>query len=330
MQQLSEEFYDPNYNYPEHKIALEKTGTRLYAEQTLMQVIAEFLVKITKHMMRGNFNFGAIIPPSALLLDIDALELQQLCVLVFQKYAKMATQAKDPIVRLKQLATGVLANFNVVDNKTKGLIPIPVFKNDYLEGCTQDGTYLFTRCVTQDPLIIGLRIVGPNRSFIFEENVDVQLSQAPMSLNSVHVTQASNSKVVFEDGTEYSIQYPKIKVENIISNEKFQHYINLEKNDNWVWDKTNDLKVVFDWTQKKSSGFIESWFKDVPKNTVHEKNLCHMKIFKVDKMGNQLGEPLSQGKSNIQSFVEFDGKILWKVSDTFDPQIINLWIRNKF
>jgi len=56
----------------------------------------------------------------------------------------------------------------VPDVESCGDFPIPVFKDEYLEGVMSDGTYCFVKVIKKEPLELKLRLVGPNKSYTFD------------------------------------------------------------------------------------------------------------------------------------------------------------------
>ena len=310
-----EEKFDPEFDYPEHELADEKNGTRLKTEKSFASIAAEMAMKVGRKVLTGNLNIMAILPPSKVLASSNHLELCQDAIVLFKNYIEMATQLKDPVERQKYLSTGFLANNYIPDTRSCGQIPIPVFKNEYLEGFTSDGSYIFSRCLTKDPNVVCLRLVGPNTSYTYDLTQEVKVEADNLMLTAWKCQRFTTvCSLLLHDGTEYSIEYPSFLVQEAISNDKNLVYINITKDDCYIYDKTNGYKALFEFVKPESKGLF-SMFGDDPKPTVHQKNVVKARIVKVDNNAKPTGPDLSTGGGNMLSYIQFDGYVLWKIND---------------
>ena len=318
--QLQREKYDPSFDYFEHANALEKNGERLYSDREgLVKAVGKFFWKIGKDFLQGNFDIFKIIPPSVLMCEFNVLQIFHSLQLIEQKYMNMAAQIQDPVERQKQLCTGMLASKHYCNLQYKGLMPIPIFQNEFLEGILDDGTYLMTRCVKTSPVITGCRLVGPDNLYTYYAEFEPKVDPFGGINKAFSFAFLHDWKFILKDGSEYEYNYPFMKISNYLSNEKVFNLVNITKEDCYIWDKTNGQKVIVEFPEPESKGFFGFMSSKETKNTVHQKNIANMKIMSVDKEGKPYGTILSQGTANTQSFIQFDEEIFWKVSDPVSP-----------
>ena len=312
----SNEKYDPTFNYPEHANADKKNGTRMTTEKSFASIAAEFMYKIGTKILSGNLSIMSIQPPSTVLHDHNHLELLQDAVVMMKNYIHVATEMKDPLERQKCIAVGFLANNYICDTESGGQIPIPCFKNEYLEGHTSDGSYVISRCLTKDPLVNTIRLVGPDASFTYDSTQELKVEPASMTFSVFRCRRfTTESSLVLKDGTEYQIEYPSFDVEDAVSSDKNLKYINITTEDSWIWDKTNGYKALFEFPQPASGGLF-GMFKEDPKSTVHQKNIVNIRIIKVDAEGKSLSQTcLASGFGNLLSFIQLEGTVHWKIND---------------
>ena len=313
-----EEKFDPKFDYPEHENADKKNGTRLRTEKSFASILKEFGYKIIRSIASGNLKVTSIVPPASVCQSQNHLQTSHCSHYVFKHYVQKATQLQDPVERQKYISTGFLANMYVADVKSCGLIPMPVSKNEYLEGFMSDGSYCFARCLSREPLQNTLRIVGPEIAFTYDLTQELIVKPGNITLSVFNCQKKTSlSSLVFKDGTEYSLEYPSFYTENSISSDKNLVNTNLTPDDCYVWDKKNGYKAIIEFPPPKSNGVMGLFTAD-PVPTVHEKNVVIIKIYKTDASGKKLGQPLSTGTGNMLSYIQFDGSILWKLSDLFE------------
>jgi hypothetical protein len=86
-----------------------------------------------------------------------------------------------------------------------------------------------------------------------------------------------------------------------------------------VHDVTNNIRSTIDLIPPKPLPLI-SWFSEKePPLTVHDKNKFVLEIRKCDSQGEMTNEsPLARGSGNIVSYVQWDGKVYWKVTQPWE------------
>ena len=156
---------------------------------------------------------------------------------------------EDKKERLRLISVGVLANYYLSDQHSCGMIPLPVFKDEFLEGRLSDGTYFKTCYHIHSPPKNKFELHGPNECYKYEGIVQTSAGVANFNPNYLVGCRKGKSILTLKNGTEYKIGWPTFAIDSALTCKKSIRYTN--KTPAYVWDKTNQLIVWFYFREKE-------------------------------------------------------------------------------
>lgn len=124
---------------------IEKNGAglTLKSESGFISTLASFITKLGGHVLTGNFDLAALVPPSSVMVPYVLLQMYMDNFQYGLKFFKKAAlETKDPVERLKLITAGLIADISTPLTISNGSPPIPAFPGEYLEGIMADGTYI--------------------------------------------------------------------------------------------------------------------------------------------------------------------------------------------
>lgn len=323
--------FNPKFAYPEHPFASNQGGMDLKIPENFVMIVKDFVKKFARKLLSGSFNLAKLIPPAKTLHHESFLMLNAIGMAINAKYMKAAAQHKDPLERLKLIASGLIGNLYLSDASCIGRIPIPDFPGTYLEALLSDGTYFYCEAKSRNPPSNNLKIKGPDNIYEFEVDLAQNLYLPGMSPNQIEGGFVGERSIKFKDGTEYIYTSPFFKITNALSNHKNMHYIN--KNRCFIWDCTNNLVCEINFIQKdnswsKSITSLFSWNKKKVELPLKEKNKFELKISNATADGRCNGNVIATGSGNQLSYVEIEGQVYWRIDDEvenwkYDSETIN-------
>ena len=209
--------FDKNTIYTEHPDADAFTGIKLKPKDDLTSSYMALAQKIGMEVIKGNFDLLMVIPPAVCLAEISLLEKLAKYNNIFCKYIHEATKLpvdsqENAFKRVRLLCSGLIANCFLADKYTESKQLIPNFKNEYLEGTMKDGAYFFAHTKSRGPNLNHIRIVGPNKSYIFEETEQLTTKVKSGNVNHVTAIQKGKINIKFEDGSEFECQRPSFEI----------------------------------------------------------------------------------------------------------------------
>lgn len=276
--------FDKNAVYTEYRDADSFTGIRLKTSDEALNSYMALAQKMGMQVLKGNLNLLSIIPPSKCLAEICLLQKLAIYNEILCKYVHEATKVpvsspENSFQRVRLLCAGLIGACFQADKYTNSKQLVPNFKNEYLEGTMKDGTYFFAYTKSRAPNKNCIRIVGPNKSYILEEEEELTTKVANgADVSNILAYQGGKIKITFEDGSEYEIKRPSFELENCMSSDKNLKYSNLT--DSYVLDKNSKViaKLDFEAPAKKS---VTNWFgKSESSMNVHNKSPIKISIYK--------------------------------------------------
>ena len=100
---------------------------------------------------------------------------------IIPKFFKAASNSDCKIEKLRLISTGLLASQYLPDSESCGMIPIPVFKDEFLEGTLSDGTFFRTDFHTRNPPKNKITIMGPEGCYIYKATVQTSAKVTPFN-----------------------------------------------------------------------------------------------------------------------------------------------------
>lgn len=252
---LKIEDYDPKFDYPEHPECDKVQGIHLRVPPSenggYLETGMSFIPKLGKKIYSGDFNLLTIIPPATCLMEDTMVKCLGDSISVIAKYTQESTLTPDPKERIYLIASGYIASLHVADATSKGLIPIPSFQNEYVEGNFQDGTRLKSSFVTRSPLCSQVVINGPSESYALKMVSKSNSKVVGINPNNLKGGGSSDITIKLKDGTTYIITYPTFTVNNGCTSDKRVYF----NNDiiPYIWDKTNKLMLKFEFKMADKS-----------------------------------------------------------------------------
>lgn len=200
------------------------------------------------------------------------------------KYINEATKLpvssqQNAFERVRLLCAGLIGTCLHSDIYTKSKQLIPNFKNEYLEGTMKDGTYFFAYTKNRAPNQNCIRIVGPNKSYILEEEEELStIVKDTVNVNHIEAFQRGKIRLTFEDGSEYELKRPSFELESCMTSDRNMRYSNID--DCYVLDKSSKIIAKFDFEVPRKRS-LTNWFGATESSMhVHNKNSVKISIYK--------------------------------------------------
>jgi hypothetical protein len=245
--------------------------------QKLRSIGREFIYKVGKHILSGNFNLTTIPFPIKAMVPKSYLEyVGCLPTAYFPLYMNLALKTSDPVERFKLYIVAQISYFYLTTSFAKPLNPII---GETFNGYYEDGSRIFLEQISHHPPVAYMMFTGPNDSYKF---YGPSMFSASAGLNSITLNTKAWRRVEFKDN--------KQTIYNTMPNEYFSGTLlgttvhetigSMEYTD--VENKIY-CKLVFGGVKKKPSDYVDA------------------QIF-VD------GKPVCSIKGTYLGWLEFDGQ----------------------
>jgi len=254
-----------------------KTAENPKAVSKLRAVGKDFIYKVGKHILSGNFNLTTIPFPIRAMIPKSYLEyVGSTATVFFPLYMNLALKTSDPVERFKLYIVSSLAYFYMSSSFAKPLNPI---LGETCTGYYDDGSHFYLEQISHHPPISYMFYVGPNDAYRF---YGPSQYGASAGFNSITVTAKAWRKVTFKDNNQ--------TIHNTFPNEYYDGSllgttVHSSIGDLEFTDEGNGIycKIELGKVKKRPTDYIEGTI------TVN-------------------GEPVSKLTGTYLGYLEFDGK----------------------
>jgi len=257
-----------------------KTAENWNAVKKLRAVGKDFIYKIGKHVLSGNFNLTTVPFPIRAMVPKSYLEyVGRVPTAFFPLYMNLALKTSDPVERFKFYMVSSICYFFMTTSFAKPLNPI---LGETCTGEYDDGSHFYLEQVSHHPPISYMLYIGPQDAYRF---YGPSQFAASAGLNSLTLSTKAWRKVTFKDNNQ--------TIHNTFPNEYYDG-------------------SLLGTTVHETVGTME--FTDEA-NKIH----CLIQFGKVKKRPTDYiegtitvnGEPVSQMTGTYLGYLEFDGKRYW-------------------
>jgi hypothetical protein len=200
-----EEFVD-NWKPYEHKddcriVHSYKNGGKIAENSRITQKLRtigkEFLFKVGKHILSGNFNLTTIPFPIKAMVPKSYLEyVGCFPTAYFPLYMNLALKTEDPLERFKLYIVAQLSYFYLTTSFAKPLNPI---LGETYNAYYEDGSRIFMEQISHHPPVAYLLFTGPNDSYKF---FGPSMFSASAGLNSITLNTKAWRRIEFKDNKQ--------------------------------------------------------------------------------------------------------------------------------
>jgi len=165
--------------------------------QKLRSIGREFIVKVGKHILSGNFNLTTIPFPIKAMIPKSYLQYVG-CIptAFFPLYMNLALKTDDPVERFKLYIVSQISYFYLTTSFAKPLNPI---LGETYNGYYEDGSRIFLEQISHHPPIAYMLFTGPNDSYKF---YGPSAFAASAGLNSITVNSKAWRRIYFKDNNQ--------------------------------------------------------------------------------------------------------------------------------
>jgi len=160
-------------------------------------IAKEFVYKVGKHVLSGNFNLTTIPFPIKVMIPKSYLENVGCSPTgFFPLYLNLALKTSDPVERFKLYIVASICYFYLTHSFAKPLNPI---LGETLNGYYEDGSRMFLEQISHHPPVSYLLYYGPNESYKYW---GPSMFSASAGLNSFTLTTKAWRKINFKDNNQ--------------------------------------------------------------------------------------------------------------------------------
>ncbi|EAR82722.2 oxysterol-binding protein (macronuclear) [Tetrahymena thermophila SB210] len=317
------EIYEEGKAYPYHKCRLQKGGFKMnYVEDNSTRaVMVNVLKQIGVKLYNGEIsNAMQISRPAAMCTSLSVLE----CIAhdhVYTDFLKEAASS-DPLRQMQLVCAHMISGLHYNSSKLFTKAPLEPTLGETLQLQKSDGTKFLAEQICQNPPIASVIMIGPDNCYrqYHSHQVKVNLNK---NLNSLVGRALGEQTFQFKD-SEIVSELAEIHIDGLLVGDRAFHY----KGKVELLNKKQNLKAVINFNYQseghiaKISNTISSLFGGSKKKNenVLEKDSFDISIYKISQNGNQKDNDdcqacISKGNGNWLAFLQFDGKLFWKIDD---------------
>ncbi|KAL4426945.1 hypothetical protein ABPG74_017202 [Tetrahymena malaccensis] len=321
------ELYEEGKVYPYHKCRLQKGGFKMnYVEDNSTKtVMISVLKQIGVKLYNGEIsNVMQISRPAAMCTNVSVLE----CIAYDHVYTDFLKEAanSDPLRQMQLVCAHMISGLHYNSSILYTKAPLEPTLGETIQLSKSDGTKYYAEQVSQNPPTACIITVGPDNCYrqYHTHQVKVTLNK---NLNSI-VGRAIGDQVFQFKDCEIVSQLAEIYIDGLLMGDRGFHYRGKVE----LLNKKHNLKAVVTFNYQseghiaKISNTISSLFGGAKKKNenILEKDSFDISIYKISQNGNQKDNDdcqacISKGSGNWLAFLQFDGKLFWKIDDHNEP-----------
>lgn len=268
------------------------------------------MVDLGSKVLKGSLDIGEMSLPAAMLGQHTRLELVSFEYSVLSLFLTSASKVSDPVERMRIICAGMVACATTAIQTTKGTPPIPAIKGDKLEGVdvsTNSRILVEHNSDKQDVTVVKLE--GQDQCYVLQVEWENLIKFRGLNPSNVNGKKVRPSFVTFKGQDQpLVLSAAEYELDGTLSATKFFRMAGSAK----IEDKANAITATITYLENPKKGLLSGLTGFFSKPA----EIKPSDLNKVEIAITQGGKPVGKGSGHYTSFVEIDGKVYWRHSDT--------------